>query len=250
MAMLGKILLVLLILVLVILFYIFFAPIRYRMDGRIEDEIFFQGKVLDPLRLIRVCFTYRDGESELSLRLLYGFLKTGKEEEDATDDEGEAQETEEKNQRKTSVKSKKKKMTKKPRAQSEEQEKKQTKHAILGCIRDHTLQDALPVLFSFVGKVLRVIKPKRFQMNFDYALGEPDFTGYATGVLSVIPVSYQKKVELRPDFDSEALYLRGSFAIGGGCCLIQWVLLGIGFFFKKEIQRLLDSYKGVKRKKE
>ena len=72
------------------------------------------------------------------------------------------------------------------------------------------------ISISYISNVLHFLKyffkvNKTRVTNLDgyFSLGEPDSTGMLCGGLSIIPIIYEDKVSLRPDFESEKSYFSG-----------------------------------------
>lgn len=228
MAVLAKVLLGIVLLILLVLLYLLFAPIRYRGDLEVEDEERFFAKVYDPLRFLKITFLQQGEKMEFSLRIMYGLYRI------KDDKEG-------KKEQERGLKAGKKKN--KDHSRHKEEKKTSGRRGIGGCIADGTLREALPTILVYIGKLLRVIKPKKLEAKIVFSLGEADLTGYATGVISMIPVTYHKKVHLTPDFLSDTGYVRGYAGIRGRCSLIRFLILGISFFFHKEIRDLLVNFR-------
>ncbi len=78
------------------------------------------------------------------------------------------------------------------------------------------------------------------EADVDFALGEPSSTGLATGIISICPVIYSNKVHIRPDFESEDMYLYGDFSLKGFVFLIDIVYLIISVLINKNCKRLFN----------
>lgn len=237
MVILCRILLGILLFVLLLLCYLLFSPVCYRIYANL-DEGEAEAKVHDLLRLLHLSFQYRDGRGVLFGKVLYGILKI--------DEEIISQTKEEPKEKKTPKKTKKK--PKKEKTKEKKEEKSNTGGGLKAMVTDGSLRDALPVVLSFIRKLILVLKPKKMVLHLRYSLGEPDLTGYLTGAASVLPLAYRKDVRLEADFSSDVCYAKGYVKLKGHVCLISLMILAIRLFFKKEIQQCMDSYKGVKKK--
>ncbi|MBR1572679.1 MAG: hypothetical protein IJ655_08040 [Lachnospiraceae bacterium] len=107
-------------------------------------------------------------------------------------------------------------------------------------LKDERNQDAVKFLIAKVLWLLKKIKPRIIEADVDFALGEPSSTGIATGIISICPVIYSNKVLIRPDFESEDIYLYGDFSLKGFVFLIDIVYLIISVFINKNCKRLFN----------
>lgn len=107
-------------------------------------------------------------------------------------------------------------------------------------LKDERNQDAVKFLIAKTLWLLKKIKPRIIEADVDFALGEPSSTGIATGIISICPVIYSKKVHIRPDFESEDIYLYGNFSLKGFVFLIDIVYLIISVLINKNCKRLFN----------
>ena len=107
-------------------------------------------------------------------------------------------------------------------------------------LKDERNQDAVKFLIAKALWLLKKIKPRILEADVDFALGEPSSTGIATGIISICPVIYSNKVHIRPDFESEDMYLYGDFSLKGFVFLIDIVYLIISVLINKNCKRLFN----------
>ncbi|MCR5354571.1 MAG: DUF2953 domain-containing protein [Lachnospiraceae bacterium] len=107
-------------------------------------------------------------------------------------------------------------------------------------LKDERNQDAVKFLIAKALWLLKKIKPRIMEADVDFALGEPSSTGIATGIISICPVIYSNKVHIRPDFESEDIYLYGHFSLKGFVFLIDIVYLIISVLINKNCKRLFN----------
>ena len=107
-------------------------------------------------------------------------------------------------------------------------------------LKDERNQDAVKFLIAKALWLLKKIKPRILEADVDFALGEPSSTGIATGIISICPVIYSNKVHIRPDFESEDIYLYGNFSLKGFVFLIDIVYLIISVLINKNCKRLFN----------
>ena len=111
---------------------------------------------------------------------------------------------------------------------------------IVDQLKDERNQDAVRFLIAKALWLLKKIKPRILEADVDFALGEPSSTGIATGIISICPVIYSNKVHIRPDFESEDIYLYGNFSLKGFVFLIDIVYLIISVLINKNCKRLFN----------
>ena len=111
---------------------------------------------------------------------------------------------------------------------------------IVDQLKDERNQDAVKFLIAKALWLLKKIKPRILEADVDFALGEPSSTGIATGIISICPVIYSNKVHIRPDFESEDMYLYGNFSLKGFVFLIDIVYLIISVLINKNCKRLFN----------
>lgn len=111
---------------------------------------------------------------------------------------------------------------------------------IIDQLKDERNQDAVKFLIAKALWLLKKIKPRILEADVDFALGEPSSTGIATGIISICPVVYSNKVHIRPDFESEDIYLYGDFSLKGFVFLIDIVYLIISVLINKNCKRLFN----------
>lgn len=111
---------------------------------------------------------------------------------------------------------------------------------IVDQLKDERNQDAVKFLVAKALWLLKKIKPRIMEADVDFALGEPSSTGIATGIISICPVIYSNKVHIRPDFESEDIYLYGDFSLKGFVFLIDIVYLIISVLINKNCKRLFN----------
>lgn len=265
-----KILGILLLIAAVILVLVLFFPVRYVIDGDIDQKRF-EAKVTWMFRLVWFRFTYHEKmESVLSIF----FFKL-----DFTDQEKKAAREKkkvEKARRKALRVRKKRKRRHKSRnripdaahedvlhksvsqegsatASAEEEEKtagtigKATGAAqkaikILKLVSKYdVLTIAGPLLITF----LKHIRPRYLRGQVKYGLEDPANTGYITGGLAAIPFLYEFELILYPDFEANENYIKGAISSGGHLLLIHAVILMIRLFRQKDIRKFIGAIRKV-----
>ncbi len=105
-------------------------------------------------------------------------------------------------------------------------------------ISDERNQSAVRKLFEELLYLLSKIKPKYCKADISFATGDPALTGEVTGALSLIPLFYQKRVHVYPDFTSDEFYIRGDLMVKGHMALFHILRSGIHILRDKNIKRL------------
>lgn len=105
-------------------------------------------------------------------------------------------------------------------------------------ISDERNQSAVRKFFEELLYLLSKIKPKYCKADISFATGDPALTGEVTGALSLIPLFYQKRVHVYPDFTSDEFYIRGDLMVKGYMALFYLLRSGIHILRDKNIKRL------------
>ena len=105
-------------------------------------------------------------------------------------------------------------------------------------ISDERNQSAVRKFFEELLYLLSKINPKYCKADISFATGDPALTGEVTGALSLIPLFYQKRVHVYPDFTSDEFYIRGNLMVKGHMALFHLLRSGIHILRDKNIKRL------------
>lgn len=82
-------------------------------------------------------------------------------------------------------------------------------------ISDETNRLVAGMVLRELKYLLRHFKFRRIDTDLRFSLGDPAATGQALGVLAVMPFVYQYRFQVYPDFESEDVYLKGTYSIQG-----------------------------------
>lgn len=106
---------------------------------------------------------------------------------------------------------------------------------------------ALRYVLNWVLKLVGYLKPKAYKGYFEYALGEPNYTGYAAAITGMIECD--TSFSFKPDFDADKAYIYGNGTIKGHFHLIVLLVHALKLLFNKEVMKLIrgDSKKYGKR---
>lgn len=265
----GIILLVLVAILLLLLGLLLFAPIRYAVYGKVEEEVFIRGRLTWLFPLILFEFSYENQRLEQKLRIL-GFQtkkkETSKQEFDeeieeieinteqdvseAVDNVEEAESTEKPEAERTAATSEEKRTNKKNFGTIKEWFQN-LKHMILSIksrisniktlLLDETNQKAAKIA---IGEVLYLLKHFRFrkiETDLCFSMGDPAITGQALGILSMLPFLYQYQFHIYPDFQAENFYIKGTFDVKGRIRLIHVVVSLIRILKQRECRALIKK---------
>ncbi len=270
-AVIGKILLILLLVVLVLILYLLFTPFMYRADGAFGDDNVFVAKLHDFSHFFGITTAYSGGMA-IEITLLWGLVKiplggkkkhennvkqengtepssadkSGRQAKKASRKTSEAEETEAeaeknvqeavKNAEGTAGKAQK---AGNKKEKSSSGKKKSLPSAILGNLDG--LNYIIKQVFSLLGKM----KPTVLTADLDYSTGEPDTTGYVTGVLALFPFVYGKKKCFRPDFQADEPYISGTIGLKGNIFLFQAVYIIIRIIANKDSRAFIGDVLGA-----
>lgn len=91
-------------------------------------------------------------------------------------------------------------------------------------------------LFGELGYLLKHFKFRKIKTDLGFSAGDPALTGQILGVLCMIPVLYQYEFRLVPDFETEELYIKGSFLVAGKIRLVHGLVSVLRSILDKEIR--------------
>ncbi len=109
--------------------------------------------------------------------------------------------------------------------------------------QDETNRRALKLLWGELKVFYRHFRPRKIKVDAAFSTGEPDTTGQALGVISLIPAVYRYQIHLVPDFEAEEFYCRGTFDVRGQVRGIHAVLLLYHLIRDKNIRSIIQRYR-------
>lgn len=279
----GIALLVILGLLLLALFLILFVPVRYSIEGEIDEErnLRVHGYIHWLLSILSYRFRYAESEFTTELRI-FGIKKKKKEdnmEEDIEDDikenvddveddvtqctsemlsikednTTECEKTEANKVDRTEIDktdetthSKDKKVASRG---SKDKSDKRTIQSVFQKIRDiktiifdETNQRVVKLVFTELGYLLKHFRFRKIHTNMEFSLADPALTGQALGVLSLIPALYQYDVHVYPDFESEDMYVKGTFSVAGRIRLVHFIVVLGRLWSYEEIRVIVKQW--------
>lgn len=111
-----------------------------------------------------------------------------------------------------------------------------------GIITDESNKIVLGSVWSEVWYLLKHFRFRHVEADVTFSLADPATTGQVLGVLCMMPFLYGQKVKIIPDFESENLYLQGSFAVDGRMRGIHVVRSIIRLLRQKEVRDTLKRF--------
>ena len=115
--------------------------------------------------------------------------------------------------------------------------------SILSFIRQEESKKSLKFLWKRLKKLLRGFHLSLRDTRVAFDLDDPQNTAYLAGLLSLLPVIYQKNVSIRPDFVSEEIYLSGVFCLRMRLALRSFLWAAIRIFLNRDCRK---SYHRIK----
>ena len=115
--------------------------------------------------------------------------------------------------------------------------------SILSFIRQEESKKSLKFLWKRLKKLLRGFHLRLRDTRVTFDLDDPQNTAYLVGLLSLLPVIYQKNVSIRPDFVSEEIYLSGVFCLRMRLALRSFLWAAIRIFLNRDCRK---SYHRIK----
>lgn len=115
--------------------------------------------------------------------------------------------------------------------------------SIFSFIRQEESKKSLKFLWKRLKKLLRGFHLRLRDTRVTFDLDDPQNTAYLAGLLSLLPVIYQKRVSIRPDFVSEEIYLSGVFCLRMRLALRSFLWAAIRIFLNRDCRK---SYHRIK----
>lgn len=106
-------------------------------------------------------------------------------------------------------------------------------------IKDENNRQAFGLLWAELLSLLKRYSPKRVCADVDFGTNDPAMTGQILAVLSMMPFLFGGNIAIRPDFESEQLYVKGTFDIRGRIQTCHVIGSLIRLYKDKHIKRLL-----------
>lgn len=270
----GKALLIILLLVLLAIVLLLFTPFSYKVNAEYYNTLKAKVRFHDFLRFLSVRFDY-DAGADFSVYILWGKVKVyprgpkkAKEQrpkqsrkknskifdENFTEREVSKEEYEEykgklysENKVQEEVISTSEKIDEETSKKAKKKVKKEKKSRppILDLLKEIMKEEYSAGRKIILDKILKIIKhiwPDIKEADITYSTGEPDTTGYATAVLSMMPFIYGRNKSFNPDFSSEKPYVKGYIIIDGRLFLYYVLYIVISLFTNKDSRKVIMKF--------
>ena len=108
---------------------------------------------------------------------------------------------------------------------------------------DERSAEAVKLGLNELFRLLRALKPRKYRGEFIYGFDDPALTGEATGLLSMLFLSFGKNVILIPDFDR--FVVDGDMFLKGRLRIITLVIILWKLYFNKNFRRFLREVRSL-----
>lgn len=112
---------------------------------------------------------------------------------------------------------------------------------IRSIVGDDDNRKAVKVVLAELLQLLKKCGPKHIAADLTYCAGDPAVTGQVLAVLSMMPFLYCDKVGIRPDFDGEAVYVRGTFSVKGYIQTVSLVRTALHIYKNKQVKKIIHN---------
>ena len=96
-------------------------------------------------------------------------------------------------------------------------------------------------IFAELGYLVRHFKFRKIDTNIVFSTGDPATTGQVLGVLCVLPLFYQYRFGIEPDFEAESFYIKGTFCVIGKVRLIHILIMALRLILDKEVRLVVKK---------
>lgn len=261
----GLVLAVVLGIILLGLGVLLFVPVRYRIDGEIEQAT---GR-----KEIEICFfwllhllsghaIYKDGAFSFRVRLLWKQWKDAPEKDKKPENDMKPEKEKKQKKEQKQTKQRKEKKTERKgteqsnRTKKDVEEKKKTfqsicdkiksviekKEELQGFIEDSNHRKAFGILKKEAFRLWRVLRPQTLRMWVHFGFEDPYLTGKALAGLSMLYPWYGDLIEIEPDFEEKVL--EGNLHMRGRLYMLWLAVIAWNIYFNDCV---MNSYRDLKK---
>lgn len=112
---------------------------------------------------------------------------------------------------------------------------------IKGIIGDSDNRQAAWFVMKELLAVLKKYGPRRIETDLSYSAGDPAVTGQVLAGLSVLPFLYRDKVGIRPDFETEKVYVSGTFRIKGHIQAVHLLSAALRIYKNEQVKKIIQQ---------
>ncbi len=230
-----KALLIFVIIMLVIFAFVMlvlFCPVKYRADGKIESKLNMKLDISWLFRAATFTLMVKDGNVRMKFSILFIKRKLRPKNKDDKKDSSK--------EKKASHK-KEKKLEDKQDVQSES-----IPQFLISLITKDENRNFIKYVFGRLKKFLKHIGIKRIKTDLTFCLKDPQYTGLATGALSLIPLMYMYDIKIYPNFVDEEYYIRGNFHLRGSIQIFYILVLALSIVSKKQFRQIFSQIRRIR----
>lgn len=110
-------------------------------------------------------------------------------------------------------------------------------------LRSEEVKATVRLLWRQTKRLFRHLRPQKVRIRGRFGFGDPALTGQATGLMSLLPVFYQKELSLQPEFREACL--EGEFFLKGRVRAATLLLLALKIWFNKDFQKVYKHLKAM-----
>lgn len=126
--------------------------------------------------------------------------------------------------------------------ESDEKKPKNKISNIISFIKDNKL--GIKTIIAALKKLLKHIKPKKFNGSIEFGTGDPSQTGQLLGVISIFYGKYGKHIKLTPVFEEKTL--SGNVFLKGRIRLLTVAIIVLGLIVNEDFKSLLNNFNDLK----
>lgn len=112
---------------------------------------------------------------------------------------------------------------------------------ISAVITDEDNREAAKFVLAELLKLLKKCGPRKIVTDLSFSAGDPALTGQVLAVLSMMPFLYKDRVGIRPDFEGESLYVRGTFSMKGYIQTVSLVRTALHIYKNKQMKKIMHN---------
>lgn len=132
---------------------------------------------------------------------------------------------------------------------------KQTVHKVLSVLKqlpekiedikklltDETNKKSVSLVWKELKYLLHHSGFRKIKTDLTFSMGDPAVTGQTLGVLCMFPMLYRYEINIFPDFETEHIYIKGTYLIKGHIRLLHFLLSGIRLWKEKDFRRFVKQ---------
>lgn len=124
----------------------------------------------------------------------------------------------------------------------DEKKQKNKTIIIISFLKDNKL--GIKKIIASLKKLLKHIKPKKFNGSIEFGTGDPSQTGQILGVASIFYTKYGRNVKIIPIFDKKVL--SGNVFLKGRIRLLTVAIIVLGLIVNEDFKSLLNNFNDLK----